>query len=72
MRRRLLSLLLPLAALPGGWPHHFALGLADPPGDAKALVRHAPLDLRYQYLAGAVNTGSGWAGWNPSGSFASM
>lgn len=27
--------------------------------------------MRYQYLAGGVNTGSGWAGWNPGGSFAS-
>ena len=25
-----------------------------------------------QYLAGGVNTGSGWATWNPDGSFASM
>ena len=28
-----------------------------------------PLRLRYQYLAGGVNTGSGWATWNPDGSF---
>jgi hypothetical protein len=70
-RRALLSVLLPLAALPVGWPHHFALGLADPPGDAQQLVARAPLDLRYQYLAGGVNTGAGWATWNPDGSFAS-
>ncbi len=66
-----MSLLLPLAAIPSAWPHHFALGLADSPGDARALVNRAPLDLRYQYLAGGVNTGSGWATWNPGGTFAS-
>jgi hypothetical protein len=63
---------LPLVTLPVGWPHHLALGLTDPPGDASRLVQHAPLDLRYQYLAGGVNTGSGWATWNPGGSFVSM
>jgi hypothetical protein len=68
----MLSLLLPLAAIPGGWQHHFALGLTDQPGDAKALVQHAPLDMRYQYLAGGVNTGHGWSTWNPNGTFASM
>jgi hypothetical protein len=29
------------------------------------------LDARYQYLAGGVNTGRGWAIWNPGGSFVS-
>src|SRR5689334_12417505 len=71
-RTRMLSLLLPLAAIPGGWPHHFALGLTDQPGDAKALVGRAPLDMRYQYLAGGVNTGRGWATWNPNGTFVSL
>ena len=72
MRRTLLSLMLPLAMLPAGWPHHFALGVSDPPGDAQALHAHAPVDMRYQYLAGGVNTGHGWATWNPDGSFVSM
>ncbi len=72
MRRAVLKLLPVLLTLPLGWPHHLALWLADPPGDAAALVRTAPLDLRYQYLAGGVNTGSGWATWNPGGSFVSM
>ena len=26
--------------------------------------------FRYQYLAGGVNTGNGWATWNPDGEFA--
>ncbi|WP_203524161.1 hypothetical protein, partial [Haemophilus influenzae] len=26
---------------------------------------------RYQYLAGGANTGNGWAGWNPNGTFVS-
>src|SRR5204862_3194429 len=45
------------------------VGVADPPGDAGALRRHAPFGLRYQYLAGGVNTGAGWATWNPDGTF---
>jgi hypothetical protein len=72
MRRALLSVVLPLVALPSGWPHHLALGLSDSPGDAQRLVHRVRLDLRYQYLAGGVNTGAGWATWNPAGTFASM
>jgi hypothetical protein len=34
--------------------------------------RVAPFGFRYQYLAGGVNTGSGWSTWNPDGTFASM
>jgi len=30
----------------------------------------APFRFRYQYLAGGVNTGSGWATWNSNGDFA--
>ena len=29
----------------------------------------APFAFRYQYLAGGVNTGSGWATWNSNGDF---
>lgn len=29
----------------------------------------APFTYRYQYLAGGVNTGSGWATWDPNGQF---
>jgi hypothetical protein len=72
VRRLLLSLLGSLALAPLGWPHHFALGLTDPPGDAHALVARTHVDACYQYLAGGVNTGQGWANWNPGGSFASM
>ena len=72
MRRSALKFLLPLLTLPISWPHHLALGLTDPPGDATTLVAHAPLDMRYQYLAGGVNTGAGWATWNPNGSFVSL
>ena len=64
--------MLPLVMAPAGWPHHLALGVSDPPGDAQALHAHAPVDIRYQYLAGGVNTGHGWATWNPNGSFVSM
>jgi hypothetical protein len=64
--------MLPLAIAPAGWPHHLALGVSDPPGDARALRAHAPVDIRYQYLSGGVNTGHGWSTWNPGGSFVSM
>jgi hypothetical protein len=72
MRRTLLSLLLSVAVIPPAWPHHLVLGVSDSPGDAHALRAHAPVDARYQYLAGGVNTGHGWATWNPGGSFVSM
>jgi hypothetical protein len=70
-RRSLLSLVLPLALLPSGWPHHVALGLSESPGNAQRVEAHARFDLRYQYLAGGVHTGSGWSTWNPDGTFAS-
>ncbi len=72
LRRAVMSIAAPLALLPVGWPHHVVLGVADSPGDARALVAHARVDARYQYLAGGVNTGAGWATWNPDGTFASM
>ena len=49
-----------LAAL---WPSHLAVGVSRPPGEVPAL------DARYQYLAGGVNTGDGWATWNEDGTF---
>jgi hypothetical protein len=58
-----------LPPAPRGWPARVELGLADQPGGAAALRSAAPLGLRYQYLAGGVNTGSGWSTWNPSGTF---
>jgi len=79
--RRLLPLMLlfafasPAAALPPlahGWPQTLQIGLSDSPGGAAALRRSAPYGFRYQYLAGGVNTGQGWATWNPDGTFASL
>src|SRR6202000_875635 len=72
MRRSLLSLLVSLAALPFGWPHHLLLGVSDSPGDASHLAQVGRVDARYQYLSGGVNTGHGWSTWNPNGTFASM
>jgi hypothetical protein len=43
--------------------------MADDPGGAAAMRRSAPFGFRYQYLAGGVNTGKGWATWNDNGSF---
>jgi hypothetical protein len=59
------------SALPRGWPDRFELGLSSQPGDATALRAKAPLGFRYQYLAGGVNTGSGWSTWNENGTFVS-
>ena len=62
-----------LPALPTGWPlADLALGLADGPGGAASLQSVAPFQLRYQYLAGGVNTGGGWQTWNTNGTFVSM
>ncbi|NUR75921.1 MAG: hypothetical protein HOQ28_06515 [Thermoleophilia bacterium] len=61
-----------LPPLPARWPGTLQLGVADEPGGAAALHRAAPFGFRYQYLAGGVNTGRGWATWNPDGTFASM
>jgi hypothetical protein len=73
MRRSTLSILLSVAfVLPAGWPDHVVLGVADPPSDAHSLAQRAHVDARYQYLSGGVNTGQGWATWNPDGTFASM
>ena len=58
------------APLPSGWPARLELGLADSPGGAAAMKATAPFSFRYQYLAGGVNTGGGWATWNTNGDFA--
>ncbi len=63
----------PLPAPPAAWPFTtLQLGLADSPGGATSLHAAAPLGLRYQYLAGGVNTGNGWSTWNTGGTFVSM
>ena len=58
-----------LAPLPAGWPARLEIGSADSPGGAAALRATAPFLFRYQYLAGGVNTGNGWATWNTNGDF---
>lgn len=56
--------------LPARWPSRsLEIGMTDGPGGAAALRASTPFAFRYQYLAGGVNTGNGWAGWNPDGSF---
>ncbi|MGH2634041.1 MAG: hypothetical protein ACRDG3_11575, partial [Tepidiformaceae bacterium] len=59
-----------LAALPAGWPTTLQLGMSDAPGGAAAMKATTNFGFRYQYLAGGVNTGSGWATWNTNGAFA--
>ncbi|MEI6664852.1 MAG: hypothetical protein WCL53_01710, partial [Chloroflexota bacterium] len=60
-----------LPPLPANWPTTLQLGMADAPNGAAALKTSTGVRFRYQYLAGGVNTGGGWANWNPNGSFAS-
>src|SRR2546430_10699739 len=50
----------------------FGFGLANQPGEIGWMTSSGvPWGYRYQYLAGGVNTGTGWETWNtPSGQFA--
>ena len=58
-----------LPPVPAGWPARVEIGVADSPGGAAAVRATAPMLFRYQYLAGGVNTGNGWATWNTNGDF---
>ena len=59
-----------LPATPAAWPFdRLEIGFADSPGGAASLRASAPFGMRYQYLAGGVNTGNGWATWNTDGQF---
>jgi len=53
---------------------HFMLGVAAAPGDSwveETKAQGAQWDVRYQYLAGGVNTPNNWKTWNrPAGAFA--
>jgi hypothetical protein len=55
--------------LPRGWPATLQLGMAGGTDSAAQMRLSAPFGMRYQYLAGGVNTGSSWAGWMPDGQF---
>ncbi|OLC55931.1 MAG: hypothetical protein AUH85_07950 [Chloroflexi bacterium 13_1_40CM_4_68_4] len=57
------------ADIPAGLPTTLQIGITDEPGGAKALHQGAPFGFRYQYLAGGVNTGGGWATWDANGAF---
>ncbi len=63
---------LPANNLPPGLPPTFWMGLANGPADLGWMTGSGvPWNARYQYLAGGVNTGSGWATWWPgNGDFA--
>ncbi len=50
----------------------FAFGMTNGAGAARQLTASGVTwSYRYQYLAGGVNTGSGWTTWAPNSSFAS-
>jgi hypothetical protein len=70
----LLSFALPIgssvsAAVPSGLPSHFAFGVSAGQGDTWMPQTGIPWDYRMQYLAGGVNTGSGWETWNSNGTY---
>ena len=60
-----------LPPLPAGWFGTLQIGMSSGPDQAAAMQAKAPFGFRYQYLAGGVNTGSGWTTWAPDGSFVS-
>jgi len=49
--------------LPPGWPGHLLIGMSDPENGAADLRAGAPLEARYHYLSGGVNTNQGWLTW---------
>ena len=53
--------------LPPGWPAHLLVGMADPEHGAADLRASTPLEARYHYLSGGVNTGAGWTTWAEGG-----
>lgn len=62
-----------LAAVPP-LPPGLNFGLANGPADLGWMTASGvPWKFRYQYLAGGVNTGTGWETWNsPAGQFATF
>jgi hypothetical protein len=60
---------LAMPPLPRGWPTTLQLGTFSGPDEAAQMQATASFGFRYQYLAGGVNTGNGWANWNPDGGF---
>ena len=62
------------AGIPAGLPSHFGIGLSASPSSSGIYGwmpnSGIPWDYAYQYLAGGVNTGTGWETWNTSGQFA--
>ena len=67
----LIWLAQPAGSAAAGWqlPAHFGLGVSSPPNDSWLAASGVPWDYAYQYLAGGVNTGSGWQTWNDRGQF---
>jgi hypothetical protein len=64
-----------VTAVPAALDHHFSFGVMSNPGEASYLDgmrshNGTTWDLRYQYLAGGVNTGTGWQTWNAGGAYA--
>ncbi len=65
----------PAGAVPAGLPHRLGIGLAASPDDLApaptgwVASTGVPFDYVYQYLAGGVNTGSGWQTWNADAQF---
>lgn len=50
--------------------NNIEIGIKSSPSETGQHVAEAPFKYRYQYLSAGVNTGYGWATWNPNGDFA--
>ena len=61
-----------LPALPTGWPPTVRARPRRRAGGRRGAAPRGRLPFRYQYLTGGVNTGAGWATWNPNGAFVSF
>ena len=59
--------------VPTGLPGHFGFGVAAGPGSDGVTgwmpASGVPWDYAYTYLAGGVNTGSGWQTWNANAQY---
>ena len=65
------AVVAPLPEIPTKWPStHLEVGLMDSPNGAADLHASGAYKFRYQYLAGGVNTGTGWSTWNAGAKFA--
>ncbi len=57
----------PMPPMTSGLPQHFTYGLFN--ATTSNIPAGIPIEWRYQYLAGGVNTGDGWYTWSANGAY---